>query len=80
MSFKPVLGNTKSGADTRVKCNFNAKSFSKVSLTNLIAVSVSNKFNIGYHNKSITITFYYKGLEKHYIYYLVKLIEAIKDN
>ena len=43
-------------------------------------MSISNKFNIKYMNKNIIITLYYKGLEKHYIYYLVKLLIAIKDN
>ncbi len=43
-------------------------------------MSISNKFNIKYSNKRISITLFYKGLEKHYIYYLVKLLEAIKDN
>ena len=43
-------------------------------------MNISNKFNIKYQNKMITITLFYKSLEKHYIYYLVRLMEAIKDN
>ena len=43
-------------------------------------MNISNKFNIGYHNKMINITLFYKGLDKHYIFYLVKLINVIKDN
>jgi len=43
-------------------------------------MSISNKFNIKYIHKNIIITLFYKGLEKHYIYYLVKLLIAIQDN
>jgi len=43
-------------------------------------LSISNKFNIKYVHKNIIITLFYKGLEEHYIYYLVKLLVAIKDN
>ena len=43
-------------------------------------MNISNKFNIGYRNKMIVITLYYKNLEKHYIYYLAKLLQCIKDN
>ena len=43
-------------------------------------MSISNKFNIKYLNKRIIITLFYKQLDKHYIYYLVKLLLAIKDN
>lgn len=43
-------------------------------------MSITNKFNIKYAHKSIIITLFYKGLDKHYIYYLVKLLIAIKDN
>ena len=43
-------------------------------------MSISNKFNIKYIHKNIIITLFYKGLDKHYIYYLVKLLLAIKDN
>ena len=43
-------------------------------------LSISNKFNIKYSNKKITITLYYKNLEEHYIYYLVKLLNVIKNN
>ena len=43
-------------------------------------MNISNKFNLVYLHKSIIITLYYKNLEKHYIYYLVKLLIAIKDN
>jgi transcription-repair coupling factor (superfamily II helicase) len=43
-------------------------------------MSISNKFNLQYLHNNIIITLYYKGLEKHYIYYLVKLLIAIKDN
>ena len=43
-------------------------------------MSISNKFNLKYIHKNIIITLFYKGLEKHYIYYLVKLLVSIKDN
>ena len=43
-------------------------------------MSISSKFNIKYQNKCIIITLFYKGLEKHYVYYLVKLLLAIKNN
>ena len=43
-------------------------------------MSISNKFNLKYIHNSIIITLFYKGLEKHYIYYLIKLLIAIKDN
>ena len=43
-------------------------------------LSISNKFNIKYQHKNIIITLFYKTLEKHYVYYLVKLLIAIKDN
>ena len=43
-------------------------------------LNISNKFNIQYLHKNIIITLYYKNLEKHYVYYLVKLLVAIKDN
>ena len=38
------------------------------------------KFNIKYLHNNIIITLFYKNLEEHYIYYLVKLLLAIKDN
>ena len=43
-------------------------------------MSISNKFNIKYIHKNIIITLFYKNLDNHYIYYLVKLLVAIKDN
>lgn len=43
-------------------------------------MQISTKFNIKYFNKQIIISFYPKGLEKHYIYYLVSLMEKIKEN
>jgi len=43
-------------------------------------MSISNKFNLKYLHKNIIITLFYKGLDKHYIYYLVKLLISIKDN
>jgi len=43
-------------------------------------MSISNKFNIKYAHKMISIILYYKGLPKHYVYYLVTLLVAIKDN
>lgn len=43
-------------------------------------MSISNKFNIKYIHKNIIITLFYKGLEQHYVYYLVKLLLAIQDN
>lgn len=43
-------------------------------------MSISTKFNLKYAHKNIIITLFYKGLDKHYIYYLVKLLIAIKDN
>ncbi len=43
-------------------------------------LNISNKFNLKYQHNNIIITLYYKGLPKHYVYYLVKLLLAIKDN
>ncbi len=43
-------------------------------------MSISPKFNIKYLHKNIIITLFYKQLPEHYIYYLVKLLVAIKDN
>lgn len=43
-------------------------------------MSISNKFNIKYLHKNIIITLFYRNLDRHYIYYLVKLLVAIKDN
>ncbi len=43
-------------------------------------MSISNKFNLKYLHNNIIITLFYKGLPEHYIYYLVKLLIAIKDN
>ncbi len=43
-------------------------------------MSISTKFNIKYLHKNIIITLFYKGLPEHYIYYLVKLLLAVKDN
>ena len=43
-------------------------------------MNITNKFNLQYIHKNIIITLYYKNLEKHYVYYLVKLLIAIKDN
>ncbi len=46
----------------------------------LETMSISNKFNIKYQHKNIIIALFYKGLPEHYVYYLVKLLLAIKDN
>jgi len=43
-------------------------------------MSISTKFNLKYIHKNIIVTLFYKGLDNHYIYYLVKLLIAIKDN
>ena len=43
-------------------------------------MNISNKFNLKYVHKNIIITLFYKGLSNHYIYYLTKLLVAIKDN
>ena len=43
-------------------------------------LKLSNKFNISYTNNMINVKLYYKTLEKHYIYYLVDLIEIIEEN
>ncbi len=43
-------------------------------------MSISNKFNLKYLHNNIIITLFYKNLDKHYIYYLVRLLIAIKDN
>ena len=41
-------------------------------------LKLSNKFNISYMNNMINVKLYYKTLEKHYIYYLVDLMEIIE--
>ena len=43
-------------------------------------LKLSNKFNISYMNNMINVKLYYKTLEKHYIYYLVDLMEIIEEN
>ena len=43
-------------------------------------LKLSNKFNISYKNDMINIKLFYKMLDKHYIYYLVDLMEIIEDN
>lgn len=43
-------------------------------------MSISNKFNIKYFNKRIIISLYFNDLKEHYVYYLVKLLLAIKNN
>ncbi len=43
-------------------------------------MNISNKFNIKYIHNNIIITLFYKSLNDHYIYFLVKLLVAIKDN
>ncbi len=43
-------------------------------------MSISTKFNLKYLHNNIIITLFYKQLPKHYVYYLVKLLIAIKDN
>lgn len=43
-------------------------------------LKLSNKFNISYMNNMINVKLYYKTLEKHYIYYLVDLMEIIEGN
>ena len=39
------------------------------------AMNLSKSFNIKYQNKKIIITLYIKNLEKHFIFYLVSLLE-----
>ena len=41
------------------------------------SLSLSRSFNIKYINKRIVITLYTKNLEKHFIFYLVTLLEKI---
>jgi len=41
------------------------------------ALSLSRSFNIKYQNKRIKIELYYKNLEKHFIFYLVNLLEKV---
>ncbi len=43
-------------------------------------MNISSKFNLKYLHNNIIITLYYKGLPNHYVYYLTKLLVAIKDN
>ncbi len=45
----------------------------------LETMSISNRFNIKYRNKQIIISLLYNNLDKHYVYYLVKLLLAIKE-
>jgi len=42
------------------------------------AYSINNKFKFRYFNKRIIITLPVKGLEKHFLYYLVPLLEKIE--
>ena len=41
------------------------------------AMSLTKYFNIKYNNKKITITLYIKQLDRHFIYYIVTLLEHI---
>ncbi len=41
------------------------------------ALSLTKQFNIKYVNEKITITLYIKNLDKHFIFYLVSLLEKI---
>ncbi|MEG1288394.1 MAG: transcription-repair coupling factor [Bacilli bacterium] len=41
------------------------------------AFSISKYFNIKYRNNKIIITLYYKELDKHFIFYIVKLLDSI---
>ena len=43
-------------------------------------LKLSTKFNISYRNEMINFKLYYKQLDKHYIYYLVKLLEIVENN
>ena len=42
------------------------------------AFQISRSFNLKYENKRIIITLYYKNLEKHFVYYLVKLLNDLE--
>ncbi len=46
----------------------------------LEAYNVNPKFRLKYHLKRITITLPIINLEKHYIYYLVELLDKIADD
>ena len=41
------------------------------------ALSLTRNFNIKYKNNKITLLLYYKDLEKHFIFYIVTLLEKI---
>ena len=43
----------------------------------LKAYNLSTSFNLKYRNNRILITLYYNNLEKHFIYYLVELLDSI---
>ena len=43
-------------------------------------LKLSTKFNIYFKNNRLNIKLYYKDLDKHYIYYLVNLLEIIESN
>ncbi len=43
----------------------------------LEALSLTRSFNIKYANRRITIQLFYKNLEKHFIFYLVTLLEKV---
>ena len=43
-------------------------------------LQLSTKFNINYKRNMIFISLFYKTLDKHYIYYLVKLLKIIENN
>ena len=44
------------------------------------AYSISNKFKFRYFNKKIIITIPARGLDKHFLYYLVPLLDKIENN
>ena len=68
--------------DQYIEIIFNKEASSKIDGESLFVAStkISNKFKFKYFDQSLKIIFDIRGLEKHFIYYLVDLLNEVKMN
>ena len=68
--------------DQYMEIIFNKEASSKIDGESLFVAStkISNKFKFKYFDQSLKIIFDIRGLEKHFIYYLVDLLNEVKMN
>lgn len=68
--------------DQYIEIIFNKEVSSKIDGESLFVAStkISNKFKFKYFDQSLKIIFDIRGLEKHFIYYLVDLLNEVKMN